>query len=94
MYLILSSIDPKILLRIRCGIREEVTVPRPTAISEHKGAANPVPGSNDIAADNVTLVSAMVPNLLEKREGCSGDRNSTNVCRGKKLAKQYSFHNW
>ena len=70
-----------------------MTVPRPTAISEHKGAANPVPGSNDIAADNVTLVSAMVPNLLEKRKGCSGDRKDTDLCGGKNLATQKSFHN-
>lgn len=57
------------------------------------GAANPT-GSNDIAAENVTPVGDAVPNLLEKRKGCSGDRKDTDVCGGKKLATQNSFHNW
>lgn len=57
------------------------------------GAANPT-GSNDIAAENVTPVSDAVPNILEKRKGCSGDRKDTDVCGGKKLATQNSFHNW
>ncbi|KAF7595483.1 hypothetical protein BBP40_005819 [Aspergillus hancockii] len=55
-------------------------------------AASPT-SSNDIAAENVTPVSNAVPNLFEKRKGCSGDRKDTDVCGGKKLAKQNSFHN-
>lgn len=57
------------------------------------GAASPT-GSNDIAAENVTPVSDAVPNPLVKRRGCSGERKDTDMCGGKKLAKQSSFHNW
>ncbi|KAE8391178.1 hypothetical protein BDV23DRAFT_171773 [Aspergillus alliaceus] len=56
------------------------------------GVASPT-GNSDIAADNVTPADAGVPNVFEKRRGCSGDRKDTDVCGGKKLAEQNSFHN-
>lgn len=35
-----------------------------------------------------------VDNVLETRKGCSGDRTEDDVCGGKKLQIQNSFHNW
>ncbi|KAL1853742.1 hypothetical protein Plec18167_005049 [Paecilomyces lecythidis] len=34
-----------------------------------------------------------VDNVLEARKGCSGDRTEDDICGGKKLQAQNSFHN-
>jgi hypothetical protein len=50
-------------------------------------AANPVS-----PAANAAIREAR--EILDTRGSCSGDRGDGDVCGGKKLQKQNSFHNW
>lgn len=45
------------------------------------------------AADDNTSMNAAL-NVLEARDGCSGQRVQHDKCSGRKLGPQNSFHNW
>ena len=50
-------------------------------------------GDGDVMA-GISARDLETRNLLEKRKGCSGNRSVHDVCTGKKLRPQNSFHNW
>ncbi|KAE8375566.1 hypothetical protein BDV26DRAFT_13045 [Aspergillus bertholletiae] len=56
------------------------------------GVASPT-GNNAVAVENVTPAHAEAASLFDKRKSCSGERKESDVCSGKKLAEQHSFHN-
>ena len=61
-------------------------------------AATPYPGygaGDIVAGPNIAARGAEMMVGFEKRKSCSGNRNSEEVCSGKKLgAEMNSFHNW
>ncbi|KAF7622467.1 hypothetical protein F9C07_8484 [Aspergillus flavus] len=56
------------------------------------GVASPT-GNDAVAAENVSPAYVETESFFEKRKGCSGDRKDSDVCGGKRLAEQNSFHN-
>ncbi|KAI9832471.1 MAG: hypothetical protein M1826_001795 [Phylliscum demangeonii] len=57
-------------------------------------AAAPAAGPDAAPALGISARDLKVRSLLEKRKNCSGQRKENEVCGGKKLQKQNSFHNW
>ncbi|KAI9832623.1 MAG: hypothetical protein M1826_001573 [Phylliscum demangeonii] len=56
-------------------------------------AAMPAAGPDAAPALGISARDLAVRSLLEKRKNCSGSRHEDEVCGGKKLQKQNSFHN-
>jgi len=46
-------------------------------------------------SDSISVIeSNVLASSLEKRKGCTGGRAQGDVCKGKFLRAQNSFHNW
>ena len=56
--------------------------------------ASPVDPEGALAGPNIAARGAQIMHDFEKRKGCSKRRLTSDVCEGKKLQPQHSFHNW
>ncbi|MCJ1240989.1 hypothetical protein MMC14_008993 [Varicellaria rhodocarpa] len=55
--------------------------------------ASPVDPEGALAGPNIAARGAQIMHEFEKRKGCSKRRLTSDVCEGKKLQPQHSFHN-